>query len=60
MNDNQKGGAFGLGNPNDAFAKCFIGQSYLNLLTKKEDYIPNVINLRKIKIKDLIFCLFLL
>ena len=40
MNDNQKGGAFGLGNPNDAFAKYFIGQSYLNLLTKKEDYIP--------------------
>lgn len=25
MNDNQKGGAFGLGNPNDAFAKYFIG-----------------------------------
>lgn len=31
---------FGLGNTNDAFAKYFIGQSYLNPLTKKEDYVP--------------------
>lgn len=31
---------FGLGNTNDAFAQYFIGQSYLNPLTKKEDYVP--------------------
>ena len=24
--DDKKGGAFGLGNPNDAYAKYFIGQ----------------------------------
>lgn len=27
------GGDFGLGSPNDAFAKYFIGNSYLNILT---------------------------
>ena len=35
--DDKKGGAFGLGNPNDAFAKYFIGQSYLNPLTNLEE-----------------------
>ena len=34
--DDKKGGAFGLGNPNDAFAKYFIGQSYLNPLTNPD------------------------
>lgn len=34
MNDNGKDGImFGLGQPNDAFAQYFIGQSYLNPLT---------------------------
>lgn len=28
---------FGIGNPNDAYAKYFIGQSYLNMLTQIED-----------------------
>lgn len=32
-----RGGFFGLGQPNDGFAKYFIGQSYLNPLTKPED-----------------------
>ena len=31
------GGFFGLGQPNDAFAKYFIGQSYLNPVTKPDD-----------------------
>lgn len=31
------GGFFGLGKPNDAYAKYFIGQSYLNPLTKPDD-----------------------
>lgn len=31
------GGFFGLGQPNDAFAKYFAGQSYLNVLTKQGD-----------------------
>ena len=31
------GGLFGLGQPNDAFAKYFIGQSYLNPVTKPDD-----------------------
>lgn len=31
------GGFFGLGKPNDAYAKYFIGQSYLNSLTKAGD-----------------------
>ena len=30
------GGAFGLGVPNEAYAKYFIGQSYLNALTSKD------------------------
>ena len=34
------GGVFGMGKPNDAFAKYFIGQSYLNVLTKPDDYLP--------------------
>lgn len=33
----EHGGFFGLGKPNDAYAKYFIGQSYLNPLTKKGD-----------------------
>ena len=37
IHDEKKGGAFGLGNPNDAFAKYFIGQSYLNPLTNPEE-----------------------
>lgn len=32
--NNNHGGVFGLGKPNDAFAKYFIGNSYLNPLTK--------------------------
>lgn len=32
MSDNEPGGDFGLGEPNDAFAEYFIGQSYLNPL----------------------------
>lgn len=31
----ERGGAFGLGVPNDAYAKYFSGQSYLNILTQK-------------------------
>ncbi len=34
------GGFFGLGEPNDAFAQYFIGQSYLNPLTATGDYLP--------------------
>ncbi len=34
------GGFFGLGEPNDAFAQYFIGQSYLNPLTAAGDYLP--------------------
>lgn len=30
----KKGGMFGLGKPNDAFAQYFIGNSYLKPLTK--------------------------
>ena len=32
-----KANVFGLGQPNDAFAKYFIGQSYLNPLAKTDD-----------------------
>lgn len=32
-----RGGFFGLGEPNDAYAKYFMGQSYLKVLTKKGD-----------------------
>ena len=34
------GGFFGLGEPNDAYAQYFIGQSYLNNLTGPDDYLP--------------------
>ena len=34
--DDKRGGDFGLGKPNDAFAQYFIGQSYLNPLTDPE------------------------
>lgn len=34
------GGLFGLGEPNDAYAPYFIGQSYLNALTTPGDYLP--------------------
>ncbi len=34
------GGFFGLGEPNDAFAQYFIGQSYLKSLTAEGDYLP--------------------
>lgn len=33
------GGLFGLGKPNDGFAQYFTGKSYLNVLTKPEDYL---------------------
>ena len=32
-----RGGFFGLGEPNDAYAKYFTGQSYLKVLSKKGD-----------------------
>lgn len=35
--DFEKDNIFGLGNPNDAYAKYFIGNSYLNMLAKVED-----------------------
>ena len=35
-----RGGFFGLGEPNDAYAPYFIGQSYLNALTAPGDYRP--------------------
>lgn len=38
------GGFFGLGQPNTAFAKYFIGQSYLNPLTDKEAVSLSVFN----------------
>ena len=34
------GGLFGLGEPNDAYAPYYIGQSYLNALTTPDDYLP--------------------
>ena len=34
------GGFFGLGEPNEAFAPYFIGQSYLKALTGPDDYLP--------------------
>ena len=37
-----KAGIFGLGQPNDAFAQYFIGQSYLNPVTTQEVAIFNV------------------
>ena len=44
MKNQTHGGAFGLGEPNTAFAKYFIGNSYLNPLTdpKKTVFIANV------------------
>ena len=32
-----KTNVFGQGNPNDAYAKYFIGNSYLNILAKVDD-----------------------
>ena len=34
---NAHGGMFGLGQPNDAYAQYFVGQSYLNVLSKPGD-----------------------
>ena len=44
MKNQTHGGAFGLGEPNTAFAKYFIGNSYLNPLTdpQKTVFIANV------------------
>lgn len=42
MNDLEKAGIFGLGQPNDAFAQYFIGQSYLNPVTTEGLGIHNV------------------
>lgn len=36
---NNHGGIFGLGKTNDAYAKYFIGNSYLNPLTNENDYL---------------------
>ena len=36
MSKNEHGGDFGLGEPNDAFAEYFIGQSYLNPLSSPD------------------------
>lgn len=36
-NDFEKENVFGLGNPNDAYAKYFIGKSYLNMLAKVDE-----------------------
>ena len=36
-NDFKKENIFGLGEPNDAYAKYFIGNSYLNMLAKVDD-----------------------
>ncbi len=33
----EKSNVFGLGNPNDAFAKYFSGQSYINMLAKTDN-----------------------
>lgn len=35
--DFEKENIFGIGNPNDAYSKYFIGNSYLNMLAKVED-----------------------
>lgn len=35
MDDNlEKAGVFGFGNPNYAYAQCFVEKSYLNQITK--------------------------
>ena len=45
MSDNfEKENIFGLGNPNDAFAEFFIGNSYLNPLVDFEDNLMFVAN----------------
>ena len=36
-NDFEKENIFGIGNPNDAYSKYFIGNSYLNMLAKVDD-----------------------
>ena len=36
------GGVFGLGAPNDAYARYFIGQSYLKMLTTERVSVANV------------------
>lgn len=41
-NEMEKAGIFGLGEPNDAFAQYFIGQSYLNPVTTSGVGIFNV------------------
>ena len=38
----ERGGLFGLGEPNDAFAQYFVGQSYLKMLTTSGIPIANV------------------
>ena len=42
MTDQEKSGVFPLGNPNDAFAQYFVGQSYLSVLTAEGVTICNV------------------
>lgn len=37
-----RGGVFGLGAPNDAYARYFIGQSYLKMLTTERVPVANV------------------
>ncbi len=45
MSENfEKENIFGLGNPNDAFAEFFIGQSYLNPLVDFEDNLMFIAN----------------
>lgn len=43
-NDFEKENIFGLGKPNDAYAKYFIGKSYLNVLSIVEDTKLSVCN----------------
>ena len=40
--ENERAGLFGLGQPNDAFAQYFVGQSYLNPVTTEGIGIFNV------------------
>lgn len=42
MSEIEKSGVFPMGKPNDAFAKYFIGQSYLSVLTSQGVVICNV------------------
>lgn len=42
MTEKEKSGIFPIGKPNDAFAKYFIGQSYLSVLTSEGVTICNV------------------